>query len=543
MTNELKNKNPVIKINSILNTQYSIFRNNWFLPIVSGILIILSQPPISFLSIAYVSLIPLIYSLKKDNMRRNFISGFIAGIVSYLGLIYWVVVAMNLYGGIDIFTSFIILLLFVLYLSVYTGAFAFIVSYLEKKLSVPIFISAPFVWVLLEYLRSIAFTGFPWSLLAYSQHKFLPLIQVVSVTGPYFISFLIVAINCIFYQIFIGKTEKTEEIKDKRIRTRRLNPVRHTFFIYIAVIAAFFTIALVYGYGRMNAKDEGDLKVAVIQGNILQDVKWDEAFKMRIVSTYYRKTLEAGKGANLVIWPETAMPFIFNDEIYVNKTLKELASILKTDLLFGTVTRDNKGRFYNTAYIYNEAGELAGNYNKVHLVPFGEFTPLIQYFPFLAGLTAAGGNFSSGKAHRPIETKTGRIGILICYEGTFPHITNDTVNNGAQVLVNMTNDAWFGKTSAPYQHLAFYVFRAIETDRYVLRAANTGISAIIDPRGRVKQKTNIFTEDAIRGNFSLRNGQTFYVKYGDYFVLISFLLLAFLCGISSLKFKIKGGRG
>ncbi len=546
MSNKSKNKKKAFKINSTFNIQHSIFRNNWFLPIVSGILIILSQPPISFLSIAYISLIPLIYSLKKDDMRRNFFSGFICGIVSYLGLIYWVVIAMNSYGGIDIFTSFTLLLLLVLYLSLYTAAFAVIVPYIEKKLSIPVFISAPFIWVLLEYLRSIALTGFPWSLLAYSQYKFLPLIQIVSVTGPYFISFLIVAVNCIFCQIFTGKTGKTEEIKDtddKRIRTRRLAPVRYSFFIYIALTMAFFTISLVYGYGRMSTKDEGDLKAAVIQGNILQDLKWDEAFKTRIVKTYYQKTLEAGKGVNLVIWPETAMPFIFNDEIYVNKTIKELASIIKTDLLFGTVTKDNKGRFYNSAYVYNEAGELAGNYSKVHLVPFGEFTPLLQYFPFMAGLTAPCGNFSSGESHKPIETKTGKIGVLICYEGIFPYITNDTVKNGAQVLVNITNDAWFGKTSAPYQHLAFYVLRAIETDRFVLRAANTGISAIIDPRGRIRQKTNIFVEDTIRGKFSLRNGQTFYVRHGDYFVLIAFLFLAFLCVISSLKFKIKGGKG
>ncbi|MCX5811566.1 MAG: apolipoprotein N-acyltransferase [Proteobacteria bacterium] len=493
-----------------------------------------------------MALIPLICSLEKDNMRRNFLSGFITGIVSYLGLIYWVVVAMNRYGGIDIYTSFLILILFVLYLAFYIAVFTFTVPFIESKLSIPFYISAPVVWVLLEYLRSIGLTGFAWSMMAYSQHNFLPFIQVVSVTGPYFVSFLIVAINCIFSQIFIGRAEKIVEIKDredKRIRTKHLSPSGYTFFIYIGVIAAFFTIALVYGYSRMNTKDEGNLKVAIIQGNILQDVKWDEAFKMRIARTYYQKTLEAGKGANLIIWPETAMPFVFNDEIYAKNFIKELPAILKANLLFGTVSKDNKGKYSNAAYVYNEAGELTGNYNKVHLVPFGEYTPLIKYLPFLANFTAAGGDFIAGETHKPIETTAGKIGILICYEGTFPHITNDTVKRGGQVLVNITNDAWFGKTSAPYQHLAFYVFRAIETDRYVLRAANTGISAIIDPRGRIRQKTGIFTEDAIQGNFSLRNGQTFYVRYGDYFVLMAFLLLASLCGINFLKFRIKGGRG
>jgi apolipoprotein N-acyltransferase len=502
---------------------------------------ILSQPPISSTFVAYIALIPLILTWQGSSMRRNFLSGFVAGFVSYLGLIYWVVVAMNRYGGIDIYTSSAILILLVLYLSLYTGLFALVVPYMERKLSIPFFISAPVVWVLLEYARGIILTGFPWSLLAYSQHKFLPLIQVVSVTGPYFISFLIVAANCVLYPIFIGKIKITWDLKMRR--TPGTEKPGKYYLIYTAVIVVLFATALLYGYRRMDTKSEGNLKVAIIQGNIPQDVKWDETFKMKIVRTYYRKTLEAGEGTDLVIWPETAMPFIFNDELYVNKTIKELAAALKTDLLFGTVTKDIKGRYYNTAYIYNEAGELAGSYNKVHLVPFGEFTPLLRYFPFMAGLTAPCGNFTSGEAHKPIETKTGKIGILICYEGIFPYITNDTVRNGAQVLVNITNDAWFGKTSAPYQHLAFYVFRAIETDRYVLRAANTGISAIIDPGGRTIQKTGIFTEDVIRGSFSLQDGQTLYVRYGDYFVLAAFLFLASLCGIKSIKFKIKGGKG
>ncbi|MCX5804930.1 MAG: apolipoprotein N-acyltransferase [Proteobacteria bacterium] len=528
MPDDLKKQDAVFKINSTFNIQNSTLQTYRFLPIFSGILIILCHPPISLSSIAYISLIPLLCSLKKDNFRQNFISGFITGIVSYLGLIYWVVIAMNSYGGIDIYTSFLILLLFALYLSFYNAIFAVSLPYLESRLSIPLFVSAPVIWVILEYLRGIVFSGFPWYLLAYSQHKFLPFIQVVSVTGPYFISFLIVAVNCIFYQIFVGKQEKAEQIKG------------HAFFIYMLLISVLYTGTLVYGYGRIKFNDEGDMKAAIIQGNILQNVKWDEAFKAKIIRTYCLKTLEAGKDVDLVIWPETAMPFVFNDEIYVKRIIGELSATLKTNILFGTVSRNSMGKYCNSAYVYDKTGGLTGSYNKVHLVPYGEYTPLLKYLPFLAKFTAAGGDFVSGEAHKPIETAVGKIGVLICYEGTFPYITNDTVRRGGQVLINITNDAWFGKTSAPYQHLVFYVFRAIETDRYVLRAANTGISAIIDPRGHIKQKTDIFTEDAIRGKFSLRNGQTFYVRYGDYFVLMAFLFLTALCIIKYLKNNKKG---
>ncbi len=514
-------------MNTVSCIKNSTFYDNWFFSVISGVLIILSQPPLSLYPVAYIALIPLISSLKKNNMRHSFISGFITGIVSYLGLIYWVVIAMNRYGGIDIYTSSLILLLFVLYLACYTGVFALSVSFLETKLFVPLYISAPVLWVLLEYLRGILMTGFPWYLFAYSQHNFLPAIQIVSITGPYFVSFLIVSMNCILYHIFIIMTGK---IKSKR------EPV---FLLYVAVVTTLITATLFYGYNRMNFKDKGDLKVAIIQGNTLQNLKWDDAYKANIVKTYYQKTLEAGKGANLVIWPETAMPFVFNEDIHVNRFVKELSCGLKTSLLFGTVSRDKEGKYYNTSYVYDNTGELAGSYSKVHLVPFGEYTPLIEYLPFLTKFTAAGGDFKRGENHRPVKTSAGSIGILICYEGTFPYITNDTVRKGGQVLVNITNDAWFGKTSAPYQHLTFYVFRAIETDRYVLRAANTGISAIIDPRGRIVQNTGIFTEDSLKGNFSLHNGETFYVNRGDYFIFAAFLFLAFVCGIKVFKISIK----
>ncbi len=158
-------------------------------------------------------------------------------------------------------------------------------------------------------------------------------------------------------------------------------------------------------------------------------------------------------------------------------------------------------------------------------MPFGEYTPLVSYLPFLEKLTAAGGDFVPGDGHIPIKTDIGNIGVLICYEGVFPYITNETVRQGAQVLVNLTNDAWYDRTSAPYQHFAFYIFRAIETDRYLLRAANTGISAIIDPKGHVEAETPIFTEEILRGSFAMKDKKTFYVRYGDYFILLALIAL------------------
>jgi apolipoprotein N-acyltransferase len=483
---------------------------------------------------------PLLYSLKRERPFRNFVSGFVAGMVTYLGLLYWVVVAMNKYGGLNIYLSLLALLLLACYLALYTGIFTLSVSFFREKAGIPFYVSAPLVWVLLEYLRGIVITGFPWSYLAHSQHRFLGLIQIVSVTGTYFISFLIVAVNAILLRIAEdfgrysfgnpprgGYREGSGKAKKDRL-----------FIGYTSLVVVLLVLSLAYGTAILRSENPGreGPTAAIVQGNITQDVKWDEASRLNTVRTYVKKTVEETRGVDLVIWPETAIPFLLDQEIHLDGAMRRLPVLLGASLLFGTVSRDAVGRFYNSARILDRTGRTAGMYHKVHLVPFGEYTPLRQYLPFLEKMSISGGEFFPGDSHKPISTDLGGIGLLICYEGLFPAITSRTVRAGAQVLVNLTNDAWYDHTSAPYQHLMFYVFRAIETDRYVLRAANTGISAIIDPRGHILAKTTIFKETVLKGSFQMRTGTTFYVRHGDYFVL---LVLATLIGALILSFHRK----
>ncbi|MBA4417915.1 MAG: apolipoprotein N-acyltransferase [Syntrophus sp. (in: bacteria)] len=492
----------------------SIKRSPFSLPVLSGILCVLIQPPLSLSFLAFFAFIPLFYSLNNKNFRQSFMAGCISGIVSYLGLIYWIIVAVHKYGGINVYLSFLILLMLILYVAFYTGCFTLAISYLEKRLDLPFYLSAPPVWVVLEYLRGTLITGFPWSYLSHSQYNFLPFIQVISITGAYFISFLIIAINGIIYYLW----------KRKKIS-----------LIYSAGISLLFIASLIYGFIETGKKDTENQKVAIIQGNVSQEMKWDEASKLKTIRTYYQRTLEAGSNVDLVLWPETAMPFIFDQEIHVNKYIKALPSLTGALILFGTISRDTGGRFYNTAYVLGKNDQETGRYYKAHLVPFGEYTPLRHYLPFLEKLSVQIGEIFPGQTHAPIRTKVGNIGVLICYEGIFPYITNETVRKGAQVLVNITNDAWYDRTSAPYQHLAFYVFRAIESDRYVLRAANTGISAIIDPKGRIHGATPIFEERVVKGGYALKDTQTFYVRYGDYFILIALCYLAVIIGGGIIK--------
>ena len=482
-------------------------KNSWLsLPLVSAVCLVVSQPPISLFPFAYVALVPLLFSIEQGKHRQNFLTGFATGTIAYTGLLYWVVIAMNRYGGISIPLAALILALLVLYLALYVGLATWLGALLEGSVRVPLYLGLPLLWVLCEYWRGWFLSGFPWSYLAHSQHNFLPMIQIASVIGTHFVSFLIVAINMIISSFL------------------RKKPVP---LLYTLSIALLLAASLVFGYAHLKDKTVGTLKTAIIQGNIRQDVKWDESFKLSTIEVYSQLTLKEGRGVDLVIWPETAMPFVFEGDP-VRNLVTVLPEMLSTRLLFGTLYRDAQGRFYNSAYVYGKKGEFIGKYDKVHLVPFGEFTPLRDHFPFLEKISVATGDFFSGRGHKPISTEVGKIGLLICYEGTFPGITVDNARRGAQVFVNITNDAWFGRSSAPYQHLAFYTFRAIETDRFVLRAANTGVSAIIDPRGRVTSRTGIFTRAVLKGTFGTRDGQTLYVRYGDYFVALCFVVLVAL---------------
>ena len=325
-------------------------------------------------------------------------------------------------------------------------------------------------------------------------------------TGTYFLSFLIVAANCLIYTALSKK------------RFPR---------VYGPAVLCLLAACLVFGIHRLREPITASMGTSLIQGNIRQDIKFDEAYKEHIIRTYSTLTSAWSRPSDLVIWPETAMPFVFLED-RASAAIRALPAALSNHLLLGTISRDGRGRYYNTAYVIGKEGEISGSYSKNHLVPFGEYTPLAAYFPFLQDISVATGDFRPGPTHDPVATGRGKIGILICYEGIFPSITRDTVRRGAEVLVNITNDAWFGRTSAPYQHFACYVFRAVETDRFLLRAANTGISAIIDPRGRTTGSTALFEEEVLRGPFAPRRGQTIYVRYGDYFVALAFLAL---CGL------------
>jgi apolipoprotein N-acyltransferase len=253
---------------------------------------------------------------------------------------------------------------------------------------------------------------------------------------------------------------------------------------------------------------------------------------------------------DLIIWPETATPFFFQDEKEYQPIVLGIPQKAKAFLLFGTpFYRIERGQVnhYNSAFLVSASGGLVGRYDKVHLVPFGEYVPLQEILFFVGSSLGEGiGNFKSGGKIINFSIPQGKFGVLICFEIIFPDLCRKFVKNGANFLVTITNDAWFGKTSAPYQHLSIAAFRAVENRVYISRAANTGISGIIDPKGKILKQGDIFTEEAINGVIHMSQTKTFYTLYGDVFgwicsgLSIIFLAAALFYPIPSLTLPLKG---
>ena len=490
--------------------------------LLSGILLILSFPNYDFEFLAWIALVPLFYAMEGKSSLSSFFIGFITGFLAFLGILYWIIVAVHTYGNVPILLSGMILLLLVGYLSLFFGTFAFLYRFLEIRLGFRTILLAPFLWVSLEYLRSFLLTGFPWAELGHSQYLNLPFIQMADVTGVYGPSFVIVLVNGALFSV--------------------LHQWPRKIFPYRAVIAtaAVFSGFLIYGYVKMGALEtrilqQPALRVGLVQGNIDQSVKWDPSFQKQTMEIYEKLSLKVAETKpELIIWPETATPFFFQDAKEYQPLVLAIPEKTNAFLLFGTPSyKIEKGKVnhYNSALLVSASGEIRGKYDKIHLVPFGEYVPLQSLLFFIGSLGEGIGNFKSGKEIFNFPLPQGRFGVLICFEIIFPNLCRRFVKEGADFLVTITNDAWFGRTSAPYQHFAQATFRAVENRVFIARAANTGISGFISPTGKIIKEGGIFKEEALNGTIHMMKEKTFYTLYGDVFAWIcsavSVLLLAY----------------
>jgi apolipoprotein N-acyltransferase len=448
---------------------------------------------------------------------RPFRSGFIAGLGFFGLVLYWLNIVMTTYGRLPPFFSLAAYLLLVAYLALFFAAATWACCRLREKLGLSPVLTLPVLWVALEFLRSFLFTGFPWATLGYSQQVWLPLIQSADLFGVYGISFLLVLSNALLSRFW------------DRWRRRPL-PVLHPAIPILALLL----IVGNYGYGlwRLGQGPEAGgkkLQVALIQGNIDQAVKWDPAFQKKTVDIYRDLSLAASaeNSPDLIIWPESATPFYFQESGPLHDQVVSVSRATDSFLLFGSPAfevANRRYRYLNSAFILDPEGDILGRSDKVHLVPFGEYVPLGRLLPFINKLVVGIGDFSPGTVN-PLPMNGDRIGVLVCFEGIFPELARDYVRQGSDLLVNITNDAWFGRSSAPFQHLAMIRFRAVENRIWVARAANTGITAFIAPSGRITEQTPIFSSGFLRGEVTTGVRTTLYHRIGD-LVPVLFLFLS-----------------
>lgn len=475
---------------------------NLLLAVLSGGLLVLAFPRADLGPLAFVALVPLLVAFRGAGWRGAAGLGFVAGLVFFAGSLYWVVPTVVGYGGLPWAAAGGVLLLLAGYLALYVAAFGAGLAVLQPRRGPTALLAAAALWVALELLRTHLFTGFPWNLLGHSQYRNLPLIQIAAATGVYGVSFVVLAVNGAVADIVAFPPA-----------WRRGVPSAGAAAVLVAG-------ALAYGWAAPAPSGPETMRVALVQGNIPQGVKWEPGYQDATLGVYRALTLEeAGRLPDLVVWPETAVPFFLRQDPR-RPAVEGLAAEIGAPLLVGAPDREGPppSRYTNSAFLITPQDGIVRKYDKVHLVPFGEYVPLKGVLSFVNRLAQGTiGDFAPGTEFTVFSIPAGRFGVTISYEVYFPVQVRQYVRNGAQFLVNITNDAWYGRSAAPYQHIAMVVFRAVENRRYLVRAANTGISAVVAPDGRIIASSDLFERTAFTAAIAPRDGLTPYARYGDVF--------------------------
>jgi apolipoprotein N-acyltransferase len=473
------------------------------------VLLALSFPRYGHPAVAFIALVPLLVALAGWNgrhgvpgvtTRRGFTLGLIAGFVHYAGTVYWTGATVSTFGGLPVFVGVLVAGLLSLYMAAYIAAFGAITAILVRRFGRAGLWLTPCVWVALEYLRGLLIGGFPWIPLGNTMVTFLPIAQLASITGVYGLSVFVALLNAGFTIAALSHGR------------RRVTAA--------AMPLAMLAIVSLWGGWRLssNTLTSGPtVTVGLIQGNIAQTDKWNPARAGMILDRYLQLTQQAvQQGAQFIIWPESSTPFYFEEDPAGN-IIRQVVRQLGTPLLLGSdeVEPGEHGQSYNSAFMLDTGGATAAVYRKIHLVPFGEYVPFQQLLFFVGPLVEAVSAFSPGTRVTMLPVNGHMVSTAICYEVTYPALAREAVREGSELLTTITNDAWYGESSAAFQHFEMATMRAIEQGRYLVRAANTGISGIVDPYGRVVIKTNLFETVAVVGEARFVQARTVYATIGD----------------------------
>jgi apolipoprotein N-acyltransferase len=491
--------------------------------------------PYGFLSIlAFFGWVPLLIRLRGCTKKRAFFSGFAAGMVYFFTSLYWINIAVNVYGHVPYYGSIPIVLMLCGFCAFFWGLSFQLAEYMRSECRQPLHLCWPFAVVALEYVRNYLFSGFPWSQLGYTQVKNIWLLQSASFFGIYGVTYLVVYVNAVLASTYAYLRGLMEPLPRKGL-----------------IVMALLIMGLhFYGYFRVQANDElveaaPKLKLALLQVNVDQSKKL-EAFTYReeIMGDLKRLAREADDtGVDLIIWPEASLPYTPHRDL---DTLKKTRFGKKETRAWQVVGApvyfsEQHGeelvhKLHNSAFLVQPDLKVVARNDKHHLVPFGEYVPLEKYIP-VQKIVQGIGTFAPGETLTNFRFPGGRFGILICYEGIFPEISRELTMKGAEFLLNITNDAWYGVSSAPYQHLSMYSVRAVENRRFIARATNTGISAFIDPSGRWIKPSALFTQTVVYGEIAKLDAQTLYSQVGDFFCWIALAVTIFTIGRTLLGLR------
>ncbi len=486
--------------------------------------------------LCFVMLTPLLIGLNyAKNSWQAALCGLCAGVVHYCLLLYWIVNVISHYGGLPLVAAIPAFLLLVLAMSGILILFCVFSYQITRHIS--IFLSIwliPALWVGLDWLRSFLFTGFPWMDPGYGLWNQVGLIQVADLTGHHGITFLLVLINVLFSLLITGRLWG---------RTLKLLIVPA---LLIGAVTVYSTIR--WQQVTQQIQERTTVRIGLVQGNISQESKWSRERAHATLDGYLNQSLsllDSNKKIQFIAWPETALPFYpkyHEGTLKLKKFVRENKQhIITGSPWFAPLVKDSakKGKYYNGAILFDEKGNISGHYFKSHLVPFGEYVPFVKILFFVKPLVEAVGRFSSGNIEQPIISGPVKVGSLICFESIFPNISRKWVGAGANVLANLTNDAWYGFSSAPHHSLAMTVLRGVETRRSIVRVANTGFSSFIDPAGRLSHTSPLFQNWQKSEEVVLMDGKTVYVRFGFLFAPLCFALGLF--GWMMAVVRRKGG--
>ena len=487
------------------------------LVIFSGLMLTASLPKIDLQLLAWAALVPLLWSLRGNTPGAVFRHGMLFGIAHCVSLLYWLVPTMVSYGRLPLIISIGILFLFAAILSLLFFAPAVSGISIAGRTPGRLLFFFPTFWAGTEFLRSFLFTGFPWGLLGYSQYSVLRLIQLSDMAGVYGLSWVIAFVNAALFLLALAVLRQPWQGHPVKL------PVA---FKSIAAAGVLIGASWIYGDLRITQTDRlaaqaPMMRVALIQGNIEQSQKWDPAFQTATIEKYNRLSLSTRPlSPELIVWPESAAPFYFLAEVPQTRMVMQAIATTGAHFLIGAPSFTQRLKdvdYYNSAYLVDPNGRVLGKYDKAHLVPYGEYTPFKEYLPFLGKMVEHVGDFKPGVKGHTLAMQDFKLGVQICYEIIFPALSRAMVQNGARLLITITNDAWYGKTAGPYQHFSIAVLRAVENRRTLVRAANTGISGFIDPAGRVLSPTPLMDEAAVVRDLPLMEAESFYARFGDVF--------------------------